>query len=207
MPENSDKPVYGSVGLADLSLTSQKLAEGAVVTQKIRDKNVTGSKLADGAVSTDKLADGAISTDKIADGAVTASEIADGAIDNAKLASNIVLPGTPSAGATGHYLLASNSTTESACSFIRGEFNGLASIIAGSGFTVSRTAQGQYTITWGTSFATTPTAVFTTVGSSNLFGVQITSIGTSNCSINVKDLSGFLQDSTVCFIVIGPRNF
>jgi hypothetical protein len=74
----------------DGSVTSAKLANGAVTTPKIGDGQVTTSKLADGAVTTPKIADGAVTTVKLADGAVTAAKIADGTVGTAELADGAV---------------------------------------------------------------------------------------------------------------------
>ena len=74
----------------DGSVTSAKLASGAVTTAKIGDGQVTTSKLADNAVTTPKIADGAVTTVKLADGAVTAAKIADGTVGTAELADGAV---------------------------------------------------------------------------------------------------------------------
>jgi hypothetical protein len=74
----------------DGSVTSAKLASGAVTTAKIGDGQVTTSKLADNAVTTPKIADGAVTTVKLADGSVTAGKIADGTVGTAELADGAV---------------------------------------------------------------------------------------------------------------------
>jgi len=53
--------------LADLNVTTGKLAEGAVVTTKIADLNVTTDKLAEGSVTTGKILDDNVTYAKIQD--------------------------------------------------------------------------------------------------------------------------------------------
>lgn len=67
-------------GLSDGSITSAKLATGAVTTAKITDLNVTSAKLATGAIDATAIGTGAITTTKIADLAVTSAKIGTGAV-------------------------------------------------------------------------------------------------------------------------------
>lgn len=95
----------GSPEIPDGSITTAKLADGAVVADKIKAKTITGkelalgavsgdiiqkntivaSKLADGAVTTDKLATSSVTTEKLQDLCVTTPKIADQAVDTTKL--------------------------------------------------------------------------------------------------------------------------
>lgn len=86
--------------LADAAVTAAKLATDAVETAKIKDGNVTTAKLAAAAVTHEKLGqnaveagnikNGAVTEDKIAANAVTFGKIANGAVGNAKLAASAV---------------------------------------------------------------------------------------------------------------------
>ena len=78
----------GSV--ADGSITSIKLAHGAVGTAQIAALAVTGALLAAGCVSSAKLEDGAVTTDKLAALAVTAAKLAAGSVTAEKLAAGAV---------------------------------------------------------------------------------------------------------------------
>lgn len=90
----------GSPEIPDGSITTAKLADGAVVADKIKAKTITGKELALGAVSGDiiqkntivasKLADGCVGTAAIADGAVTGDKIANAAVTVDKIADDSV---------------------------------------------------------------------------------------------------------------------
>jgi len=80
-PEGSAAAVAGGVSqtmIADLAISSGKLAANAVTTAKITDSNVTTAKIADSNVTTAKIADSNVTTAKIADSNVTTAKIAAG---------------------------------------------------------------------------------------------------------------------------------
>ena len=79
------KTVDGVVLIDALSVSTAKIADGAVTTIKIADLGVTTAKLATTAVTTDKIANLSVTTAKINDAAVTTAKIADDAITAAKL--------------------------------------------------------------------------------------------------------------------------
>lgn len=113
----------GSPEIPDGSITTAKLADGAVVANKIKAKTITGKELAlgavsgdiiqkntivasnlaagcvgaaaiaDGAVTGDKIANAAVTVDKIADDSVNSDKIADGAVTSAKLAPGLDVSG------------------------------------------------------------------------------------------------------------------
>lgn len=72
--------------IADGSVTTSKIANGAIATDKIADGSVTTSKIVNNAVTTDKIADGAIDSSKLANNAVVTAKIADGNVTTAKIA-------------------------------------------------------------------------------------------------------------------------
>jgi hypothetical protein len=79
--------------LADLAVTSGKLADLGVTTAKIADVAVTSGKLADLGVTTGKLAELAVSSSKMANLAVTSGKLADNAVTTEKLAAGSVTAG------------------------------------------------------------------------------------------------------------------
>lgn len=76
--------VVETAALADLNVTSGKLAANAVTTAKITDANITTAKLAANAVTTAKITDANITTAKIADVNVTTAKLANNAVSPAK---------------------------------------------------------------------------------------------------------------------------
>jgi hypothetical protein len=110
---NFDTGAIGTASIADLGITSGKIAGNAVITAKINDLavttdkinnlavttgkindlGVTTGKIADLGVTTGKINDLAVTTAKINDLAVTAAKIADATITTAKLAPGVVLSG------------------------------------------------------------------------------------------------------------------
>jgi microcystin-dependent protein len=62
--------------ISDGSITSAKLAAGAVTADKIGDGSISAAKLATGAVTANKIADANVTTPKIADASVTLAKLA-----------------------------------------------------------------------------------------------------------------------------------
>jgi hypothetical protein len=79
-----------SAKVVDGTLTAMDIADGSILTVKIDDGAVTTDKIEDGAVTTDKIDDEAVTTSKIDDEAITAAKIANGAIVTIKLADGSV---------------------------------------------------------------------------------------------------------------------
>lgn len=83
-------PSLIGVGVGKGSITSDKIADGAIITVTLADGNVTSAKILDGTITAVDLADGSVITIKVANGAITTPKIADSAIVTVKLADNAV---------------------------------------------------------------------------------------------------------------------
>ena len=89
--------------IANGSIGTAKLTDGAITTDKIADEAVDGSKIADDSVDTthlvneavteDKLSDDSVSTDKIVDGAVTEDKLANDSVSTDKIVDGAVTAG------------------------------------------------------------------------------------------------------------------
>lgn len=109
----------GALPVGDGTITSAKLAAGAVTSPKLAAQAVGTAALADGAVTAVKLgalavgtaalAANAVTSAKIAPGAVGTVQVADGAITAAKLGADVVMGGGGGGGA-----VADNSVTTAA---------------------------------------------------------------------------------------------
>lgn len=69
---------------------TEDINNGSVTTDKIADGAITSEKIGDGEVNTQDLADGAVTSEKIKDGEVKTADIADGAVTPEKLSDRIV---------------------------------------------------------------------------------------------------------------------
>lgn len=89
--------------------------------------------------------------------------------------------------------------------FLRGTFNTSGSILAGSGFTVSRNGGGDVTVTFSVPFSQQPTAVATAyIVAPAALTTVISEIGTTSVRILLLNSSGVPQDAVIGFIVMGP---
>lgn len=79
-----------NIGIEDESITTSKLAAGAVTGSKIANAAVSNEKILDKTISNGKIADGAITTSKIAGDAVTGSKIASKTITNSHIADEAI---------------------------------------------------------------------------------------------------------------------
>jgi hypothetical protein len=80
----------GTAQLANESVTTVKIAPGAVQSTHIASSAVTSVKIANGAVVAGKVADNAIATASIVDGSITTEKIADGTIGAADIAQGAI---------------------------------------------------------------------------------------------------------------------
>jgi len=77
------------LSVADDSITTAKIQNGAITADKIADGTVIAADIADGAVTTAKLGADAVDGTKIADDAIDSEHITDGSVDNVHLAGSI----------------------------------------------------------------------------------------------------------------------
>ena len=101
-----------AASVPDASITSAKLAAGAVGTTQLADGGVTQPKLASGAVGESQLADGAVTQAKLAVGAVGASQLASLAVGAAQLADGAVTTPKLAVAAVGTTQLADGGVTQ-----------------------------------------------------------------------------------------------
>jgi hypothetical protein len=88
-PKIADESVT-TAKLKDGAVKTEKIATGAVTGSKIGEAQIYGSKLRDGAVRSEKIAAGAVTTAKIGELQVTGSRLQDKAVTTEKLANNAV---------------------------------------------------------------------------------------------------------------------
>jgi hypothetical protein len=87
---------------------------------------------------------------------------------------------------------------------IRGVVQGSGTILAGTGFTVTKGVAGFFTITFTTPFSTMPTVTVTAQSGIDRMAT-CTSITTSSTGIFTRDSAGTAVDNQFNFIAIGPR--
>ena len=90
---SSQKIAAGAIGqihLQDSSVTSEKIQKEAVTAECIAENGVTENKLAKASVTEEKLAENSVTADKISDKSVTTAKLADECITSSKLAQNAV---------------------------------------------------------------------------------------------------------------------
>jgi hypothetical protein len=80
----------GVITLANLGVTTAKIAADAVTNAKIADNAIDSEHYTDGSIDADHIAAGAVTTAKIADDAVTAAKLADANVDTIALADGAV---------------------------------------------------------------------------------------------------------------------
>ena len=85
---------------------------------------------------------------------------------------------------------------------IRGVVGPTGAIIAGSGFTVSHDASGEYTITFNTAFSLTAPTVTATA---EVIHISLNGVTAFKAKFHIYNLGGQDSDSAFHFIAIGPR--
>ena len=71
--------------LASGAVSSAQILDGSIIAEDLRDGSITSIKIASGAVQTSKIADGAVTSAKMADGSIAASKLANGSITSGKI--------------------------------------------------------------------------------------------------------------------------
>lgn len=88
---------------------------------------------------------------------------------------------------------------------LRGLLDSAGTTLSGSGFTAARTGTGQYTVTFTQPFTTSPPSVTVNAISATPAFVHIISLSSESVVFFVRNTSNVAIDSTVNFIVLGPR--
>lgn len=86
------QPTITTTRLADGAVTTSKLADGAVTSAKIADSSITGAKIEMGSIGSRELGVKSVGEEELQPGAVTTSRVAVGAITTEKLADGAVTP-------------------------------------------------------------------------------------------------------------------
>jgi prepilin-type processing-associated H-X9-DG protein len=85
---------------------------------------------------------------------------------------------------------------------VRGNVTGAGGITNGSGFTVSRTGAGQYTVTFSPAFSTTPVVICAPIRNGMLF-MHVSGLpSTTTFSVIVRGTGGAVEDADWSFIAI-----
>ncbi len=236
----ADTIVAGNIAAG--AVTGAKIAPNTIVTANIAAGAVTAAKIATDTIVAGNIAAGAVGTSEILDGTIATADLADLAVTSAKIAVDTILAANIAAGAVGTSEIADASVTgadiaaatisttnlnfkpatgDENLRIIRGTVKSDGTILAGSGFTVSKVVGvlGLYQITFTTAFTGTPTvtAIHTSRGPLTL---EVYPAATATFPAGALDL---LPSATGCtigaqfsatytatnsgfhFIAIGPR--
>jgi len=156
-----DGVALGSV--PDLSITTDKIATGAVTAEKLDPDAITAT-LQDGSVTTEKLDSQAVTSDKLADAAVNAYKIEDNSITAAKLQPSAVTA----------YAVASTNGVASNISITSGTATNIQLNDGALKFAPSATYKGTLTVN------SNGTLIFSRSGDSNIYCVTLSLFGTSS---------------------------
>jgi hypothetical protein len=167
----SIKPAgVGTTQLANTSVTTGKIATGAVTanelgtnavtTAKILDANVTTAKIATGAVTANELASNAVTAVKILADAVTTAKILDANVTAAKLSSDAVTTVKILDANVTTAKIAGNAVTGSKVSFLAQTVTGLVNG-SNTNYTMSGTPTAASLIVWLNGVRQRPTTDFT----------------------------------------------
>ncbi|HWX22605.1 MAG TPA: hypothetical protein VN578_22105 [Candidatus Binatia bacterium] len=88
---------------------------------------------------------------------------------------------------------------------VRGAVDGSGNILAGTGFTVSRTGTGAYTVTFTTAFSSEPTVVATVQHGGGAQIITTGTVTTSSFFVSTWNITGSASDQFFHFIAVGPQ--
>lgn len=144
-----------------------------------------------------------ITASNIADATITHTQVAVGGIIGSNIETNVDLDGFKAL-VGGAPIVTSALPVTKGLLIVAGSFNGSGTPTVGSGFTVSRTGVGQYTVTFNTTYGTAPVVITQLIVTPNYSSI-IFSTSTSQTVIRTFDSVGSSVDTGVSFIAIGER--
>lgn len=197
--------------LASDSVTTAKIAAGAVTGTKIASATIVGSNIANSAITNALLAPSAVTGAKIdaatidisnmAANSVGTTQLVDANVTSAKIASNINLPGT-AVQANSKNLIVSNTNASTNLSIIRVRVSSAGAVIVGEGVTsVANPGTGLFDVNFTTAFSGTPIGV-ASCGQGHVASVK--DFTTTSLRVVVQDFAGGLVNESFTLIVIGP---
>lgn len=193
---------HGTSGIQDLAITSNKLANFSVISDKLAAASVTESKIANLAVTSDKVATGAITNTKITSvastkitGTLNTTQLSDLSVTTVKLGNAAVTP------AKSTFF----NTFGASGAIYAGRFNGDGSVgRLPSGWSVSKTATGSYTLTHNLGTANYLPMVQSFGATLNIGIEEVASVvAYSGTSVTIRSYNGpFLSDSMIHFVIL-----
>lgn len=201
--EIADDAVITSKILND-AITTQKILNDAITTLKILNDAVTTAKILNLNVTTAKLANAAVTSAKIALATIlggAGGNIASGTIDGTNIAANINLPGD-TVQENGKNVAVSSVNAASSLALVRIYVDGAGAIQSGEGAAVVRNSAGNYTISYDNVFADVPSPIVSNVNfdtDSNAYNLT-----TTGCIVQTKQF-GVNADVPFNLFVIGRR--
>jgi|GEM_PF-6239301 len=190
-------------------ITAAQIANNTITASQIANNTITASQIANGTITSTQISGTAgITGSQLANGTLSDTQIASGGISGTSLQSAISIPGK--AAINGKEAVVTDAYSAGSGNIgviLAGVIAANGSITAGSGFTVSHTITGSYSINFNNSFGVTPYPVVSFQGldpSSGYYSISAYSIGFSSFVVETsKNLS--LTDEPFSFIVFGLR--
>jgi hypothetical protein len=170
-----------------------------LLADTVRPGSITTSRLDDGAVTIDKL-DSTIGVWTRAGSDVyrAAGNVGIGTVSPL---SRLQVAGNIRLGPAGQFFA---PAAEENVRVVRGVINAAGNILAGQGFTVTRTAAGSYTVTFTASFIAFPTVTVSAQAGIPRMATT-TNVGQTQAQVRTFDGGGLLVDTQFHFIAVGPH--